>query len=103
VYHDILVGDVLHHSAAAGLRFEADGRPVTVVEQTIQRGHVADAAGDLAAHGHAALAVGKVRILNQDVLGGPVNAQAVGILARLDGDAVVVVLEVGVVDMYMLR
>jgi hypothetical protein len=40
-----------------------------------------------------------VRVLDQDVLGGAVDAQAVGVLAGLDGDAVVAVLDVDLVDM----
>jgi hypothetical protein len=74
------------------------GAQLSGVEDAVEHGDVADAAGGLAAHGHAALAVGEVRVLDEDVLGGAVDAQAVGVLAGLDGDAVVVVVDVDVVD-----
>ena len=40
-------------------------------------------------------------VLDQNVFGGTVDAQAVGVLAALDGDAIVVGVDVDAIDMHM--
>src|ERR1017187_5420639 len=101
VYGEVAIGDVLHHSAAAGRRFEADGRRVARVHHAVLNHDVADAAGGLAAHVDAGPAIAEVRVLNQDVFRRTVDAQAVGVLARLDGDAIVVGVDRDVIDMHV--
>src|ERR1039458_4101383 len=86
----VAVGDVLHHAAAAGLGLEADGRPVAGVGHAVPHLDVADSAGGFAAHRHAAVPVVEAAVLDDDVFGEPVDAQPVGVLAALNGDAVVV-------------
>jgi hypothetical protein len=47
--------------------------------------------------------IGEVGILDDDVFGRTVDAQAVGVFTGLDRNAIVVHVDVHIVDAYMLR
>jgi hypothetical protein len=71
--HCVAVRDVFKHAAAARLRFEANWSPVAGIGDAVLHHHVANAAGGFAAHGHPAVPVSEVRVLDQDVLGRPLE------------------------------
>src|SRR5690606_13784584 len=86
--------DVGQSAAAHGVVLEADGggQPGAVHAAILDK-DLADAAADLAAQGHAAVAVHHHTAGDDDVLAGLVDAPAIGIAARFDGDAVVARIE----------
>ena len=49
------------------------------------------------------MAIGEVRILDEDVFRRTIDTQAIGVLAGLDGYAIVVDVDIHVVDAHMLR
>lgn len=85
----VAILDVLDDAAAAGLGLVSDGGPVSGIGNAVADFDIADAAGGFPAHGDAATAIGEVRVLDEDILGGTVDAEAVGILAGPGGDAIV--------------
>ena len=100
--HEVAIGDVLHQSASAGGGLEADGCGVVGVHDAVLDDDVADAAGGLAAHVDAGAACAEVGVLDKDVFGGTVDAQSIGVFAGLDGEAIVIGVDVDAIDMHML-
>ncbi len=99
----VLEVDVLDQTAAIGVGLEAqDLLEVGAVVQVVRGEDIAHAAGALTAAGHAAVAVGKVAVADDEVLAGLAADLAAGIavavLAGLDGDAVVAGVEAAVLD-----
>src|ERR1019366_10826184 len=80
-----------------------DRRRVVGIGRAMPYDHVADAARCLAAHGHQAAPIVEVAILDDDVLRGPVDAQSVLVLPGLDGDGVVVVVDIHVAHAHLAR
>ena len=98
---DVLEENVLHDAAARGLTLEAYGVPVLAREVASAHGDVANASRHFAAHGYTAVTIVEMAVLNQDVLRGLVHLSAVGVLSALDGDTVVVRLDVDVPDLHV--
>src|SRR5215213_10332754 len=96
---DVAEVDVFEEPAAHGVVLEAQ-RVVEIraVHRAVLGEEEADAARDFAADGDAAVAVLHPAAADDDVLRRDVQASAVGVAARLDGDAVVACVEGAVFD-----
>src|ERR1019366_10008345 len=86
-----------HRAPAPALALDIDA-VLGVLADHVAHHHVADSARRLAPHYDAARPAMHHDIRNRDVLGRPVHAQPVLILARLERNSVVAVIEVAVRD-----
>src|SRR5205814_4184001 len=91
---NVFVEDIFDNTAAAHASFQADDFAAAVVGSAVGNSDIADAPGGFAAEADEAGGVANVAIADDNVLGGAVDAEAVGVAAGLQANGVVIAFDV---------